>query len=482
MATKREQLQSHQFLVQRVVSALILRESDPEQPPFRRPLVAAFGSIAVALLVLAGFAVYGLIVPGGKNAWRSGESVIVEKETGTRFVYVDGRLHPVTNYTSALLAAGKFAPLMSVSAASLGAVPRGPRVGIPDTPDSLPKAKALLTGAWSLCSEPSQDVTGTAVDESVLLIDRAPEAGRPLADQAVLVAVADTGDQYLLWNGYRHQIRKADAATVSVALQLRSAPWATVGAELVDGLPVGAPVLPIQVAGLGQTSKAVPGNRTLRNGQLVVATTSDGGRQYYLVEANQLRPITPLQFDIQSAYGPTAKAYNGRQPSARALGLVDSGRAVQGPAPSTAPDQLPAERPEFVGPRLNGSTLCATFEPGSSVPRLAVDVTMPPRDELMTTVARTGRGTPLADRVVVPPGHAALVEAMPSKAAPVGTLLLVSDQGIAYPLAGQEVQKILGYDGVRPVRMPAGLVARIPLGSGLDPKAAAVQPAGPALR
>jgi hypothetical protein len=86
MATKREQLQSHQFLVQRVVSALILRESDPEQPPFRKPLGAAFAGIALALLILAGFTVYGLIVPGGKNAWRSGQTIIVERETGTRFV------------------------------------------------------------------------------------------------------------------------------------------------------------------------------------------------------------------------------------------------------------------------------------------------------------------------------------------------------------------------------------------------------------
>ncbi|TCC58277.1 type VII secretion protein EccB [Kribbella pittospori] len=480
MATRREQLQSHQFLVQRVVSALILRESDPEQPPFRRPLGAAFASIGLALLVLAGFTVFGVIVPGGKNAWRSGESIIVEKETGTRFVYVDGRLHPVTNYVSALLAKGSFAKLMSVSAASLAGVPRGPRIGIPDAPDSLPSAKGLLGGPWSLCSEPGRDSSGTAVDESVLLVDQVPAAGHEADDQAVLVAVGETGDQYLLWNGYKHQIRGADIVTVGLAL--RSEPWATVGVELVDGLPAGAPLRPIQVTGLGLPSKAVPGNRSLRNGHLLVAQTSDGVRQYYLVEADRLRPITPLQYDIQRAYAPTATAYNGKQPVALPVGLVAAGQAKQAAAPSTAPDQLPAQRPEFVGPRTNGSTLCATFAPGATVPSLSVDVVMPPRDALRTTAARTGRGTPLAHRVVVPPGHAALVEAMPSSQAPAGTVMLISDQGIAYPLAGPEVQKTLGYDGVQPVRMPSGLVARIPLGSGLDPKAAAVQPAGPAFR
>jgi type VII secretion protein EccB len=480
VATKRDQLQSHQFLVQRVVSALILRESDPEQPPFRRPLAAAYGSVGVALLVLAGFLVYGLIVPGGKTAWRDGESIIVEKETGTRFVYIDGRLHPAANYVSALLAKGSYAPLMNVSEKSLAGVPRGPRIGIPDAPDSLPKASDLLTGGWSLCSQPGKDQTGAAVDESVLMVGRQPAGGRVMRDEALLVAVAETGDQYLVRNGYRHRIREND--TVTVGLALRSEPWATVGMELIDGLPSGEPLRPLQVAKLGQPSRAVPGWGSLRNGQLLVVRTSDEVSQYYLVEPEQLRPITPLQYDIQRAYAPTAKAYQGQQPVAKPLGLVAAGQSRQGPAPLTGPGQLPAERPEFVGPRTSGSSLCATFEPGVAVPTLAIDVAMPARDPLMTTAARTGRGAPLADRVVVPPGQAALVEAMPSTQAPLGTVMLVSDLGIAYPLAGQEVQRMLGFDGVQPIRMPAGLVARIPRGSGLNPAAAAVQPAGPAFR
>ena len=480
MATRRDQLHSHQFLVQRVVSALILRESDPEQPPFRRPLVAAFGSIAVALLVLAGFLVYGLIVPGGKTAWRKGDSIIVEKETGTRFVFVDGRLYPTANYVSALLAKGSYARLMNVSAKSLAGVPRGPRIGIADAPDSLPPAKALLTGSWSLCSQPGTDQTGAPMNQSVLMVGMEPAAGHPVADEALLVAVAETGDQYLLQNGYRHLIRRTD--TVTVGLALHSMPWATVGVGLIDALPAGVTLRPIQVSALGQPSKAVPGMRSLRNGQLLVVQTSGGSNQYYLVQSNRLDPITSLQYDIQRAYAPTAKAYQGGQPVALPIGLVAAGPARLSQPPSTDPGQLPPERPEFVGQRTGGSSLCATFDPGQDVPRLTVDVSMPPPEAMQSTVARTGRGTPLADRIVVPPGRAALVETMVSSQSPIGTVTLVSDLGIAYPLAGPDVQKTLGYDGVQPIKFPAGLVARIPHGSGLDPAAAAVQPAGPALR
>jgi hypothetical protein len=65
MASKKDQLQSYQFLVQRFVSALVMRETDPAQMPFRRLAGAAFASVMVAVLALAGVGIYGLLRPGG---------------------------------------------------------------------------------------------------------------------------------------------------------------------------------------------------------------------------------------------------------------------------------------------------------------------------------------------------------------------------------------------------------------------------------
>jgi type VII secretion protein EccB len=470
MATKRDQLQAYQFLVQRVVSALVIRESDPEQPPFRRPTAAAIGSVALAVLVLAGFGVFGLIAPGGKNAWRDGESIIVEKETGTRFVYLDGRLHPVTNYVSALLALNKHAPLMNVSRNSLAGVTRGPRIGIEDAPDSLPGPNGVLISGWSICSAPGKDETGAMVEESVLMVGRQPVNARQVDADALLVAVERTGDQYLLWNGYRHRIDASD--TVTLGLALRSEPRATVAAELLDALPVGDALKPIRLTDLGKPSRAVATQPGLRIGQLMVLSASGGNPQYYLADRDQLRPLSPLQYDIQLAFAPTEKAYGGRQPVGVPLGLIEAGRAnLAAPAP-TGPGQLPSTRPTFVDPGDAGTALCATFDPGQAVPRLAVEVVMPPKDERTVTPASTTRGTRLADRVVVPPGQVALVETMPSTGTPAPAVGLVSDLGVYYPLAGADLLDALGYAGVAPVRMPAGLVARIPAGDGLDAEAA----------
>lgn len=470
MPSKRDQLQAHRFLAQRVISALVTRESDPEQPPFRRPGGAAIGSIVIAIIALVGVGVYGLIVPGGNDAWRDGESVIVAEETGTRYVYLNGKLHPVANYASALLALGTHAETRAVSTQSLMGVPRGPRIGIADAPDALPDKNRLLSGGWSLCSQPGPDETGSTVDRSVLLVGTEPTGGAPLGEEALLVEVPASGDQYLIWRGFRHRIRQPD--TVAVGLALRSAPSARVGMPLVDVLSAGEPIAPIEVADIGEPSTAVSARPDIRAGQLLVTKTSGGGEQYFLADTDRLRPISQFQYDIQLAYRTTTEAYDGGEPHGIPLGLVAAAQAKQAAAADEGPGIAPPVRPEFAGSGQDMGAICATYAPGASVPNLHTNPRMPPPEEMTGTSGRTEQGMPMADFVHVPPGRGALIEVMPSTEAQAGTLMLVTDQGRAYPLANSEVLDILGYDGVQPARLPAGLVARIPMGSGLDPTAA----------
>jgi hypothetical protein len=232
---------------------------------------------------------------------------------------------------------------------------------------------------------------------------------------------------------------------------------------------------------LGLPSRAIPGAKSLKIGHLLVVDGT-GGRQYYLAERDQLRAITPLQYDLQRTFAPTAKAYGGRQPVALKLGLVAAGQARQTPVVPVTGGQLPSVRPNFVAPRGTDTVLCAGFAQGETVPTLTLDATMPLRDEMMSTTARSGRGVPLADRVLVTPGSAALVETMASPDAVQGAIGLITDLGVVHYLAGPEVLDVLGYTGVTPVRVPAALVGRIPVGSPLDPATAKRQLAGPATR
>lgn len=474
MTSRRDQLQAYQFVVQRTVSALVTRETDPEQPPFRRSANSLIAGIVLAVIALVGVGVYGVIVPGGNNSWRTQSAVIVEKETGTRYVYLNGQLHPVTNYVSAQLLLGQHSPTVSVSHDSLAGTPRGPLIGIADAPDALPGPNRLLIGSWSLCSAPATDVSGGPIEQSVLLAGATPSDGSDLADRALLVQLTSTGDRYLIWHGYRHHID--DYGSVGTGLALTNQPWATVDPAWLDVLTAGAPLGPIAVARPGAVSTAVPGRDDIRVGMLLVVRTANGSQQYYLAGPDSLQPITEAQYDIQRAYPQTMAAYPAGTPAALPLdpSLVVAARRLD--ASATAADGAPGTRPDIAGLADAATTVCATFAPGTDVPRLIVSPTLPPANPLSATEGRSAAGTPLADRVYVPPGQAALVDAMPSPDAPSGTLAVVTDEGRCYALASADVLKTLGYGTAQPVHLPAGLVARLPQGPSLDPAAARDQP------
>ncbi|MEJ3746495.1 type VII secretion protein EccB [Actinomycetes bacterium KLBMP 9797] len=475
MASKRDQLQSHQFLVQRMVSALVMRETDPEHPPFRRARLAGFGSVVLAVIALGVALVYGLVVPGGKRVWQSGDVMIVEKETGTRYVYLDGRLHPATNYASALLAIGRKARTVQVSRNSLAGVPRGPRIGIADAPDALPDRKRLLNGGWTMCSEPTVDEAGTPTSEAVLMVGDRPSGGRVVGDAAMLVEVSGGDEQYLVWRGYRHRVEGSDAEAVELALGEQ--PWAEVSATFIDVLPAAEPVAPIEQRNIGQQSRAIPSRSEARVGQLFMVETAGGGTQYYLAEATALRPISALQYDIQRSTRAVTKAYGGKAPYAIALDPATVGGASRLPEDKTVEaSALPRSRPDFAAPRNAEGAVCAMYAPGESSPELMVDPAMPTPDPMTVTSGSSGTKTALADRVIVPPGRAVVVEALASETTPRGTVSVVTDMGRAYPLADPQLLEVLGYGGVAPVKMPAWLVARIPQGSGLATDAALHQP------
>lgn len=467
MATKRDQLHAHQFQAERAISALVLQETDPEQPPFRRVRGAAYGGIALGLIALAIVWVFGLIFPGGNKSWQDGKSIIVEKETGARYVYLEGQLHPTTNYASALLALGTKAEAVSISRDSLLGVPRGPEIGIPDAPDALPGANKAL-GGWTLCSQPTTISTGAAVASSTLLIGANPFGGTQLGGGAALVRAEGSGTQYLLYNGYRHQIDSAE--TVRVGLAISSVPVVRVSPALIESLPQGEPIGPMSVADLGKPSDAVPGRSDLKAGQLLTMQTPSGSTQHYIVERHQLTPITQLAYDIQLAYPPTAKAYGGAPVGLATVPSVVAGAKI-GTAKEVTATSPPRARPEFV-PSNDLTTLCLSFPPGSFVPKITVSPTLPPLDLQIQTAGRTPGGVALADFVYVPPGQVGIVEVMPSETAQAGTLAVVTDLGVAYPLDAPDVMSWLGYSTVKPVRIPAGLMARLPQGPGLSHQAA----------
>lgn len=470
MQSRRDQIHSYQFFMHRVISGLVARESDPAELPFRRLGGAALGGVMVAVLALAAVGVYGLIVGGGATSWRKGSFVIVEKESGTRYVYRDGRLYPVVNFTSGRLVLGSAAAAKLVSAKSLAGVPRGPVLGIAGAPEGLPDQKRLLSGAWTLCSRMVSDGQGGQVATSALGVGRMPEGGIELTiEQALLVRLADADEPalYLVWNNHRFVLQNADP--VLRALGVSAGRALPVASAWLDALPRGSPIGTIQVDGRGAPTTAFGVSREERTGQVIEAPAGT----YYLVRSDSLQPVTALQKDILLADPATAAAYPDGQPRVVSVSTALLANATVDGSAERVVSGPPEHRPELVSPMPNDfrdGAVCGSFQPDTFLPAIRVGGRL--SGPGMDTPRRTTEGRVLADVVYVEPGWAVLAEALSSPDAQAGSLHLVTDQGVRYGLANRDVAGMLGYDPGRAVRLPASLLDRTPRGPALDPEAA----------
>jgi type VII secretion protein EccB len=455
MASRSDQLQSYQFMTQRVISALVMRETDPRQSPLRRGIGAVFVGLMVAIMVGAGFGIYGLLTKIGGNDWKSDGSVIIEKETGASYVYFNGTLHPTLNYASAMLVSGKAgATVFRVASSSLASVPRGTTFGIEGAPDSLPGNDKRVALPWSICVLPGVDNSGHAVSSVALAVGSQPSGGRDLNNDAMLVTDSKVGTTYLVWKGRRYQVLPASKVVPALFGAVTPVP---VGTAWLNSLVVGVDIAP--VAGGGGQSRAIPG----RNDGDVLAAQTGSGVQYYVVLDDGLSPITPLQEVVTDAV-------NQASPIQVQLSVVDnapkSGRASQ----RTDADP-PATVPQLDTPGAN-DTICAATGDAATPPSVSFGGTVPGLDAAPPTPGVSPTGEPLADRVLVPAGRVCVVRVLPASASLAGYYFVVTDLGIKYPVPSAEALGYLGYSSLQATEVPAGLVNRIPTGPTLDPDAA----------
>lgn len=460
MASRSDQLHSHQFTLQRVIGALATRDPDPASSPMRRIGGAVFGGVMVAVLALAAVGVYGVLRPGGKDTWRDGKSVIIEDESGARFVYTGGVLHPVLNYSSALLLLGSQQPgTVHVSRDSLKGTPRGSELGIPGAPDALPAAGDLVTDPWSLCSRPARTGGGA---ESVLLVGAQPTTPLGVLGSKAIYAKDPAGGLHLIVNDHRYPIRSTDSDTVVTALNLAGKNPVAVAPAVLNSIAIGRDLSRI---GLPWGKKStVEGSSAV--GRVYYTQTQNGGRQYGVAMPDGLAAITQLQADLILA-DPNAAGHGEAtklDPSVfsaepRAASLIPTGDA---PPPETTP--------ALFEPTGNAG-LCVEVGQGSGAAQVRTAASLAPGTGEVPGASAAGSPAS-ADWIAVAPGRGAVVEALASANSPDGALSLVTDLGVRYPVPSMQVLATLGYGGVSPVRLPAAVVALLPVGRALDPTAA----------
>jgi type VII secretion protein EccB len=471
MAGRRDQYLSHRFLSRRLTGTLLRTDPDTAETPLRTLSNSTVGGIVVALVAMAVAALYGVVAPGSAPSWKNGKSLIVATDTGTRYLYLGGRLHPVLNYASALLLlhSDTTPKPVRVTRSDLDKVPPGPPLGIQGAPDWVPSATRLVSGPWTVCSDPGADALGAARPAVRLYAGTAAKSARgtALASGRALLVRDTAAEEFLVWNGARLRIT---SEAVLTALGYASDTPLTVGAAWENAVPQGPDLAAPQLQRLGRPGRPVNGSAT-RVGE-VFQVAAGTGTSYYVMEADGLAPITPLQEKllladervIQQAYAGAAA-----QPlQATPAEVQSSGTSADTPAKTA----LPATTPSLLPTDPGSLSVCATL---ASAAHGTVSVST--RMVAPKTVDASGNdegngGMPQAASVSVPAGHGALVRVTQSADSTTGPLYLVTDQGTKYPLADSDALSDLGLSRATPAQLPQGYAALLPTGPSLNRSAA----------
>ncbi|MFF1483503.1 type VII secretion protein EccB [Streptomyces sp. NPDC058319] len=464
--SRKDQVQAHLFVLGRLSGSMLRGDPDaPETPSARTSKGMLWGGALVALACL-GTAVFGLVSPGGGTSWRVPGTLVVVRETGARYLYTGGALHPVLNEASARLLAGDRFRVADAAADSLQDTPRGATLGIVGAPDALPHP--VRRPVWAVCAGQTPAAPGTGAKPlTSVLIDAPGDDGGLGSGRGVLVTAPGAGVQ-LLWNGRRFSVDTRNGTQAALG-------WAgvvptAVSPAFLGTLDAGPALTPPDVPGRGRPGPRLGGTAT-RVGQLFTASG-----QSYLLRADGLVPLTGLGHRLLRGDPRTQRlAYGGRAVAEHPVGPADLA-AHQAPAAAAA--ELAAGLPR-TAPRVDAvdpaaQQICVRDSPqgdGYTTTVAVVDAASVPGTAPAAQPAVGPACTP-ADRVWVRPGSGALVRAE-SSAGTGDSRYLVPENGVAYPLAPTAL-KSLGYSDSSAIGLPARLLGLLPRGPVLDPTALAV--------
>lgn len=464
MQTRKDLLQAHRLMTQRASLALILGQPDNPELPLRRLNVAAFCGVMIALLVMAAFGIWGLMRPGGAKGLEKPGMLLIEKETGARYVWCEGaKLCPVANYVSArLVAGGEGNSRRTVSRNSLSKFPRGPLIGIADAPNTLPDAKKLVKTPWSVCVR-AVDIAVSGRTSMVSLVAGQQVGGQPLREDQALVIQANQ-QPWLIWKNRRLRVSPSAVATLNPNAPVVSGKW-------LNALPAGPDYKAPDVQGRGQEVDGPSGGKA-KVGQFF-AVNSASGTTWYVLLNDGLAPITQIEKELLRA-DPASKQAYGDQP-VREIPIDPAAvSAAKRSAQKISNEELQGKPPSVV-PYTETSPLCSVYDDpsGNSGGHVTINGRLPAPPQ---SVSQTG-----VDQLVFPPGGAALAGSLPGpgKASAVNTYFLVTE-GRRYALKAPEVAGKLGYDTAQAVPVPVAVLGLIPNGAVLDPDLAARPlPGGP---
>lgn len=452
MPSRQDQVQAYRFAQRRLTYAVLSSEPETADLPLRRTTIGIVGGALLALILLAGWAVAGLTGSATPD-WRDGHALIIDRQTGARYVYRDGALHPVVNYASArLILDSPSIATRWVRSDVLNRQQHGATLGIVGAPDGVPDPSDLVGLPSSVCGGP---VDGTLTDWAVL---GSPVPGGHVSTDGILVTNAGTG--YLIWHNERFALPPGRAALV--ALSWDSVPPIAVPASVLNQFPKEHDLAPSSIPDVGH--QVTLGGKSLHIGEVLVVQQSSPDT-YYLVLPDGVAKIGQTTLRLLAAMGTLSALYGDQQlvPTPEPLAYFND-------APLSGTVLLPPDLPDALPKLDNGSGrafLCARYTTGDSgqAKLSAVLFDAPPSGSQGQPPAGNDDG--IVGRTTIRAGGGALLRTIEDQ-----QLYLVTDQGIRFTVADRNAQVALGLGDVQPLMVPSALAGVLPRGPDLAVSAA----------
>ena len=448
MQTPKDQVQAYEFMMERMATALVVGDPSNMNLPTKRGRSGMIFGTAAALLIAIGFFVYGLFVPAGNTVWKQKGAILVEKESGSRYVLVNGQLMPTPNQASAMLVQGGGSTIHVIKRKSLAGLPRGPQIGINGAPDTVPRQNELLPAHWLLCPA----LTSGGLPSMSVTLD-ASGVGEAPGDRYAPVR-SSGGELYVIWNNAKHRV--PDTSSM-IALGLASTRTPVVPRQWLSQLRDGPALVAADVPDAGTAGLTVAG-RQRQIGDLFFHEPGNGTRQRYVLLQQGLAPVSATEYELMAARSDKSPVE------------IDARSIVTAPVST---DHTFLQRvPDLTGlqplSEHAGSVCLAQVAAGTEVVTAAVIVR---GAEHWQPVTQSG--------AIVPPNRGLLVTEVPVREGQKPpNVYLISDRGKRYLIPDGDAMQALGLAGANTASMHTQVLSMIPAGPVLSRSAVVIEQGG----
>ncbi|APU17619.1 type VII secretion protein EccB [Actinoalloteichus fjordicus] len=490
--TTKSQVQAYRFVLRRMQSALVRKDAVMLHDPMRTHMRSVGAGVALAVVGLLGFLIFGIISPRAQPP--AAGAVVVSEPSGGVYVAVDNdgmQLIPMTNMASARLlqmqlGADSKSEMEVIGDDVLADIPRGQLTGLIGAPDYMPGSDRRIVPSWGLCDVAELDAShpdaeAVARPETTVLAGVEDMPGTPMTDeQALLVHSAENDRHYLVYRpsgddgGSRGVVRapidvENDPVAAAAVLNSNPTPRA-VSLGLLNAIPeVGAFRAP-QIPGAGSplpNPVQLSDQSDAQVGTVAFSETAAGARGYYVLLADGYQRIPEGVADLIRADQDLTVATPGIQ-SDQLTQMEESENPID---VADLPEQLPTPV-SFSESEMS----CFTWD-GSDGQRIGVtlgdEVVLPKSDEDSDVEMRAVSlsSSPDVDYFFMPPGNAAVVRAATGEEGfERGPLHFVSDRGVIYgiPDMAHVVGLDLAAEGSTVDAGPESILGLLPSGPRLD--------------